>query len=442
MSVPASGNVTLTGINSVFGKAVGFSLASYAGTIPCDVTTGAETSLALPITMRSSFLNKTPLGRVGKPTIAVAENATIAGGTLTNCVTISWSAPGGATPTGYTVEVSTDGSTFATLSNPTSTSITHTPISNVRYWYRVRATTATANGAWSSNSGAAVFPYQTITPQFIPPTTTTYITITGAAGGRGAGASDFYRSKSVRFSNMQVSASLPTYTMSFGGVGADRNAGAGFTSFTTGFLYFSGGAGGNGNNINAGGGGGASVIANPSGYLIIGGGGGNGDSGRIGGGNGGGNGGTGTLSSSDAGVAGADGSVNAVVGGTGAGRGGTAFGNGGSGGSGANANGAPGTETVTAIGIPFPGATTNTVGSGGAGTSDGNFAGGGGGGGWGGGGGGAAASNQPGWGGQFFAGGGGGGSSYSSNTGSLFNAASIVGSSVSYASSGWCYATW
>lgn len=437
MSVPASGDVTLTGINSVFGKAVGFSLASYAGTIAYDATTGAAVTLAVPITMRSSFLNKTPLGKVGKPTITVTENATVAGGTLTNCVTISWSAPAGATPTGYTVQVSTDGSTFTALSTPTGTSTTHTPTSNTRYWYRVRATTATANGAWSSNSGVAVFPNQTGAPTFIPPTSTTNFTFTGAAGGVGATSSYSERALGIKFSNLQVLASLPTYTMSFGGAGGSRNAGASFTSFNTGFLYFSGGAGGNGWNTNCGGGGGASVIATSSGYLITGGGGGQGDKGLWGytGGRGG-----ATISSS--GTAGADGTGdNSVIGGTGAGRGGRADGLGGSGGSGANANGGAGTATTIAIGTPFPGATTIVVGSGGVGVTDNNYGGGGGGGGWGGGGGGAAAANNPGWGGRYFAGGGGGGSTFWS-TPSPFASVTSAGAVSTYACGGWAYAVW
>jgi len=431
MSVPATGDITLTGINTVFGKVTTFSLNSYAGTTVYDVTTGASTTLGATSvgSMRTAFVNTTPLGKVAKPTITVAENASVASGTLTNCVTISWSTPGGATPSGYTAQVSTDGTTFTALTTPTSTSTTHTPTSNTRYWYRIRATTAGANGAWSTASGAAVFPNQTTTPTFTPPTTSTYITFTGAAGGVASGSSDLYRAFGIRFANLQGLSTLPTYTMSFGTAGGQKNAGGGFASINVGgFYYTGGGAGGYGYNTNCGGGGGASIIVSGYGYLVVGGGGGQGDKGWAGfaGGAGG-----ASLSSS----AGTDGvGDGSSIGGTGAGHGGTAGGGGGGGGSGANANGYSGTSGgLHALSL--------SVGSGGEGVSDGNYGGGGGGGGWGGGGGGAAAANNPGWSGRYFAGGGGGGSTVLSAT-SPFASVTASGTAATYVCGGWAYAVW
>jgi hypothetical protein len=432
MSVPASGNVTLTGINSVFGKAVGFSLASYAGTIAYDVTTGAAgATLAVPITMRSSFLNKTPLGKVGKPTITVTENAAVAGGTLTNCVTISWSAPTGATPTGYTVEVSTDGSTFATLSNTASTSVTHTPTSNQSYWYRARATTATANGAWSSNSGAAVFPYSTSPIIFYPPVLATF-TMIGAAGGKGLSTSyPVAQTYGTRVTGLAFNDAYQT-RIAFGGAGGNGTAGAAFPSFTLGNTW-SGGAGGTGWNANAGGGGGASIIVTSGfGFLIVGGAGGGGDSGKWYGKPGGQAGNawfswTGYLFAQ---AAGSDGGWTTTAGAPA--RGGSISG-GGAGGQGANRNAPAGGN-----------GTGYTLGAGGNGTSDDATAGGGGGGGWNGGGGGACAENQPGWGGQYQSGGGGGGMSLMSQTG-IFNVVTpnpAISTIVSYPSSGWAFSTW
>ena len=432
MSVPASGNVTLTGINTVFGKATGFSLASYASSNTYDVTTGTGSTLALPITMRSSFLNKTPLGKVAKPTIVVTENATVAAGTLTNCVSISWSAPTGATPTGYTVEVSTDGTTFTVLSNPTSTSITHTPTANQSYWYRVRAKTTGAVGAWSSNSGVAVFPYSSSPIAFTPPVLATF-TMIGAAGGKGAATNyPVAQTYGTRVTGLAFNDAWQT-RIAFGGAGGSGTAGAGITTFSFGNNTWSGGAGGAGWNVNAGGGGGASIIVTSgSGYLIVGGAGGGGDSGKSYGRVGGqaGNVWMPWTGYSMAQAPGSDGGWAATAGA--AAKGGSISG-GGAGGQGANRN------------APAGGSGTGyALGAGGNGTSDNATAGGGGGGGWNGGGGGACAENQPGWSGYYESGGGAGGMSLMSQVG-IFTyiypnpATSTI---VSYPCSGWAFSTW
>lgn len=427
MSVPATGNITLSGINTVFGKAVGYSLATYNGTTIYDVGTGTSTAIAKPISMRT-FANKTPLGRVGKPTISVAENASVAAGTLTNCVTISWSVPSGATPTAYTVEVSTDGTTFTALSTPTTTSTTHTPSSNTRYWYRVRATTTGAVGAWSSNSGVAVLPYSSSSvATFTPPSTQTFVTITGAPGGIGVlDTSSTYRAFGIRFADLQVG-STNIFTFGFGGKGGSGTAGAAPPSFTIGTKTFSGGIGGTGWNSNAGGGGGATVVAvNGTSFMVIGGGGGASDTSREV------NGGIAGGYSFSSGVA--NGSNGGFTGTKGAAAGGgTSYG--GAGGQGANAN--------AQSGASFSSNSASVVlGYGGYGVTNGTYAGGGGGGGYSGGGGGAAAANDDQWGGQYFAGGGGGGSSYFYYLGPPFFPAPSGGSPVSYVSSAWAYAKW
>lgn len=426
MSVPATGNITLSGINTVFSNAVGYSLATYNGTTVYDVGTGTSTAIAKPISMRT-FANKTPLGRVDKPTITVSETANVASGTsLSGCITISWTTPTGATPTGYAVEWSTDGTTFTALSTPTNTSTTHSPTSNTRYWYRVRATKTGSVGAWSSNSGAAVFPYKTTVATFTPPTSSTLITITGAAGGQGDASSGVYSAYGIKFSNLQGNPAA-TYTLAFGGAGSGQGGGAGITSFTLGGTTFSGGNGGTGQNTRAGGGGGASIIAaNGSSFFIVGGGGGASDTRReYYGGCAGSN-----LDSWNITAIGSDGGFTGTKGA--AAGGGSSIG--GAGGQGANANAQTG-------GTFFSNSTTVTLGFGGYGVTNGTYAGGGGGGGYSGGGGGAAADNDRDWGGQYFAGGGGGGSSYYQYTPFLSSPTPGAKTTI-YRSPGWAYATW
>ena len=427
MSLVPATNISLSNINTIFGKASSAGLGSYRNTTIYDGN-GSSTAIEGTVSM-SQFIGKGPLSQVLNFALAVTENATVASGTLTNAVTLSWTAVSGAT--GYIIQVSTDGTNFFDLGTPSSTSTSHTPVANTSYWYRVRATTSATFGAWSPVKGAAVFPYSTSPIIFYPPVLATF-TMIGAAGGKGLSTSyPVAQTYGTRVTGLAFNSPWQT-RIAFGGAGGNGTAGAAFPTFTLGNTW-SGGAGGTGWNANAGGGGGASIIVTSGfGYLIVGGAGGGGDSGKSYGRPGGqaGNAWFGWPGYNIAYAVGADGGWTT---GAGAAAQGGQLNAGGSGGRGANRNAPAGGS-----GSGF------TCGGGGNGTSDDATAGGGGGGGWNGGGGGACAENQPGWGGQFQSGGGGGGSSLMSQTG-IFNVvypSPTTSTIVSYPCSGWAFSTW
>jgi hypothetical protein len=368
-----------------------------------------------------------------------------AAGVVTNSFYITWSAVVGATT--YTLYKSTDGTTYTVESSGAASSKYFTPIDTQRYWFKVKAFATSSVSLESNIVGAAVFAYTTTVRTFTPPTTSTRLTIIGAAGGSSSVTNGTtYFAAGISFSG--ILAQSGQYNLSFGTAGfqCTNNAnggGAGCSSVFIGRLnqFVSGGAGGNTAGTSSAGGGGATIIgfntfSSTAGFLIIGGGG-----GVAGVGN--------TTPANQVGSGGAAGygilraaSVTTLNGGqsyawsgsalnvdlTGSGKGGTSTG--GAGGAGAYANGGNGTSAYSVYDW--------VLGSGGNGTNVAGWCGGGGGGGWTGGGGGACAQNDPGWGGRYFAGGGGGGSSRGGN---LFTT-DVTGEVVGYGANGWAYATW
>lgn len=94
-------------------------------------------------------------------------------------VDLSWTAPGdgGADITDYSIEYSTDQSSWTSYSDGTSTSTSATVTglaTGTEYWFRVAAVNSVGTAAWSNEPSA--------TPQVVPPGVPTGITVTMSPG--------------------------------------------------------------------------------------------------------------------------------------------------------------------------------------------------------------------------------------------------------------------
>jgi hypothetical protein len=67
-------------------------------------------------------------------------------------ITLSWDAPSSGTPNGYSIERSTNGTSWTSAGTTSSSTRTITVLSglsaNTAYYFRVRASSASGNGAW------------------------------------------------------------------------------------------------------------------------------------------------------------------------------------------------------------------------------------------------------------------------------------------------------